>query len=59
MVGEVLDRSLAAVKGGNTNQSGAVPFEGIDAVEMVESIEESLADNAIASTVTGSAREEF
>ncbi len=59
LVGEVLDRSLAAVKGGSTNQSGTVPFEGIDAVEMVESIEDVLAGSAIASTVTGSAREEF
>ena len=59
VVGEVLGRSLAVVKGENTNQAGAVPFEGIDAVEAVESIEQALANSAIASTMTGSAREEF
>ena len=58
-MGGVLGRSLAAVNGENTSQPEAMPFEGIDAVEMVEAIEESLADSAIASTVTGSAREEF
>ena len=59
MVGRVLGRSLAAVNGGNTNQLRTVPFEGIDAVEMVGTIEESLVDNAIVSTGAGSAREEF
>lgn len=59
MVGDVLGRSLDAMKGGNTNQPKTVPFEGMDAVEMVGAIEESLVDDAIASTVTGSAREEL
>ena len=49
VVGRVLGLSLAAVKGEKYRENGSVPFEGIDAVEMVEAIEEGLAGNAIAS----------
>jgi len=49
VVGSVLGLSLAAVKGEKHSENGAQPFEGIDAIEMVEAIEEGLAGNAIAS----------
>ena len=49
MVGRVLGMSLAALKGDNGGGNEETPFEGIDAVEMVEAVEEGLAGNAIAS----------
>ena len=52
MVGRVLGRSLAALKGENGSEDEVTPFEGIDAVEMVETIEEGLTGNAIASIGT-------
>ena len=52
MVGRVLGRSLAALKDENGGEDEVTPFEGIDAVEMVEAIEEGLAGNAIASMGT-------
>ena len=52
MVGRVLGRSLAALKGENGSEDEVAPFEGIDAVEMVETIEEGLTGNAIASIGT-------
>ena len=52
MVGRALGRSLAALKGENGGEDEVTPFEGIDAVEMVETIEEGLTGNAIASIGT-------
>ena len=52
MVGRVLGRSLVALKGENGSEDEETPFEGIDAVEMVETIEEGLTGNAIASIGT-------
>ena len=52
MVGRVLGRSLAALKGENGSEDEVTPFEGIDAVVMVKTIEEGLTGNAIASIGT-------